>query len=284
MADLEWSVADGIGTIRLNRPEQRNAFTFDMVAEWAELLRTARTDDDVRVVVLTGTGDKAFCSGVDLSSISNANPDLTPLERKSQLHDQIHRVALELEALDKPVIASINGVAVGAGLDMALMCDLRIASRSARMSEGYVKVGLTPGDGGAYYLPRLVGTSKALELLLTGDFVTADEAHRIGMVNRVVDPGGPRRGHHCAGRADRGFAAGDRADDQARHLSVGRHRPADRAGPDLVALRGRRGDRGRGRGARRHEGQAPPGLPRPVDRRPADQRRQQRPPAGRPTR
>ncbi|HNP56760.1 MAG TPA: enoyl-CoA hydratase-related protein [Gordonia sp. (in: high G+C Gram-positive bacteria)] len=188
MADLEWSVADGIGTIRLNRPEQRNAFTFDMVAEWAELLRTARTDDDVRVVVLTGTGDKAFCSGVDLSSISNANPDLTPLERKSQLHDQIHRVALELEALDKPVIASINGVAVGAGLDMALMCDLRIASRSARMSEGYVKVGLTPGDGGAYYLPRLVGTSKALELLLTGDFVTADEAHRIGMVNRVVDP------------------------------------------------------------------------------------------------
>jgi len=188
VADLEWSVADGIGTIRLNRPEQRNAFTFDMVAEWAELLRTARTDDDVRVVVLTGTGDKAFCSGVDLSSISNANPDLTPLERKSQLHDQIHRVALELEALDKPVIASINGVAVGAGLDMALMCDLRIASRSARMSEGYVKVGLTPGDGGAYYLPRLVGTSKALELLLTGDFVTADEAHRIGMVNRVVDP------------------------------------------------------------------------------------------------
>ncbi len=187
MADLEWSVADGVGTIRLNRPEQRNAFTFDMVEQWAELLRTARTDDDVRVVVLTGTGDKAFCSGVDLSSISNANPDLTPLERKSQLHERIHRVALELEALDKPVIASINGVAVGAGLDMALMCDLRIASRSARLSEGYVKVGLTPGDGGAYYLPRLVGTSKALELLLTGDFVSADEAHRIGMVNRVVD-------------------------------------------------------------------------------------------------
>jgi enoyl-CoA hydratase/carnithine racemase len=188
VADLEWSVADGVGTIRLNRPEQRNAFTFDMVAQWAELLRTARTDEDVRVVVLTGTGDKAFCSGVDLSSISNANPDLTPLERKSQLHDQIHRVALELEALDKPVIASINGVAVGAGLDMALMCDLRIASRSARLSEGYVKVGLTPGDGGAYYLPRLVGTSKALELLLTGDFISADEAHRIGLVNRVVDP------------------------------------------------------------------------------------------------
>jgi enoyl-CoA hydratase/carnithine racemase len=187
MPDLEWTVEDSIGTIRLNRPEQRNAFTFEMVREWATLLREARTDDRVRVVVLTGTGDKAFCSGIDLGSISNANPELTPLERKSHLHDEIHEVALTLEAMDKPVIASINGAAVGAGLDMALMCDLRIAARSARLSEGYIKVGLTPGDGGAYYLPRLVGTSKALELLLTGDFVSADEAHRIGMVNRVVD-------------------------------------------------------------------------------------------------
>ena len=108
---------------------------------------------------------------------------------KSQLHDQIHRVALELEALDKPVIASINGVAVGARLDMALMCDLRIASPRARPGcRRVTSSGPDPGDGGAYYLPRLVGTSKALELLLTGDFVTADEAHRIGMVNRVVDP------------------------------------------------------------------------------------------------
>src|SRR5881397_706786 len=117
--DLEWNVQDLVGTIRLNRPERRNAFTFDMIREWAALLREARTDDSVRVLVLTGAGDKAFCSGVDLGSISNANPDLTPLQRKSQLHDEIHQVALALEALDKPVIASINGAAVGAGLDMA---------------------------------------------------------------------------------------------------------------------------------------------------------------------
>jgi enoyl-CoA hydratase/carnithine racemase len=187
MADLEWSLQGSVGTITLNRPEQRNAFTFGMVREWAELLRDVRTDDAVRVVVLTGTGDRAFCSGIDLGSISNAHASLTPLERKSQLHDEIHQVALALEALDKPVIASINGAAVGAGLDMALMCDLRIAARSARLSEGYIKVGLTPGDGGAYYLPRLVGTAKALELLLTGDMICADEAHRIGLVNRVVD-------------------------------------------------------------------------------------------------
>jgi enoyl-CoA hydratase/carnithine racemase len=189
MSDLEWTVEGSIATIRLNRPERRNAFTFEMVREWAALLRDARTDDSVRVVVLTGTGDRAFCSGIDLGSISNANPTLTPLQRKSHLHDEIHQVALALEALDKPVIASINGAAVGAGLDMALMCDMRIAARSAKLSEGYIKVGLTPGDGGAYYLPRLVGTPKALELLLTGDFISADEAHRIGMVNRVVDDG-----------------------------------------------------------------------------------------------
>jgi enoyl-CoA hydratase/carnithine racemase len=185
--DLEWSVDNLVGTIRLNRPERRNAFTFGMVREWARILRDVRTDDSVRVVVLTGAGDRAFCSGIDLGSISHANPDLSPLERKSQLHDEIHQVALALEDLDKPVIAAINGAAVGAGLDMALMCDLRVAARSAKLSEGYIKVGLTPGDGGAYYLPRLVGTAKALELLLTGDFISADEAHRIGMVNRVVD-------------------------------------------------------------------------------------------------
>jgi enoyl-CoA hydratase/carnithine racemase len=186
--DLQWSVSDGVGVIRLNRPQARNAFTFEMIREWARLLREAKYDDAVRVIVLTGSGDKAFCAGVDLSSISNANPNLTPLERKSQLHDEIHQIAHALADLDKPVIASINGVAVGAGLDMALMCDLRIMSTTARVSEGYVKVGLTPGDGGAYFLPRIVGTSKALELLLTGDFIDAEEALRIGLVNRLAAP------------------------------------------------------------------------------------------------
>jgi enoyl-CoA hydratase/carnithine racemase len=186
--DLQWSVSEGVGTIRLNRPESRNAFTFEMIHEWARLLRAAKHDDAVRVLVLTGAGDKAFCSGVDLSSISNADPNLTPLQRKSQLHDEIHEISHALADLDKPVIASINGVAVGAGLDMALMCDMRIMSTSARVSEGYVKVGLTPGDGGAYYLPRIVGTAKALELLLTGDFIDADEALRIGLVNRLASP------------------------------------------------------------------------------------------------
>jgi enoyl-CoA hydratase/carnithine racemase len=184
MADLDYTVAEGIGTILLNRPHRKNAFTLQMIDEWAGILTSARTDPDVRVIVLTGAGD-AFCSGVDLSSMNGERPG--PLERKEHLTDHIHRIPYALEDLDKPVIAAINGVAVGAGMDMALMCDLRIIARSARLSEGYIRVGLVPGDGGCYYLPRLVGQAKALELLLTGDFIDAEEAARLGIANHVVD-------------------------------------------------------------------------------------------------
>lgn len=186
MADLEYAVADGVGTITLNRPHRKNAFTDDMIRSWTDILVDARTDPAVRVMVLTGAGD-AFCSGVDLAKYSGRTADPTPLQRKENLHNHVHRVALAMEDLDKPVIASVNGIAVGAGMDMALMCDMRIATRSARFSEGYIKVGLVPGDGGCYFLPRLVGSAKALELLLTGEFVDAEEAARIGLVNSVVD-------------------------------------------------------------------------------------------------
>jgi enoyl-CoA hydratase/carnithine racemase len=108
------------------------------------------------------------------------------LARRGHLADRIHRVALALEDLDKPVIAAMQGPAVGAGLDMALMCDMRIVSETARFSEGYVKVGLIPGDGGCYWLPRIVGLPKALELLLSGEVIDAVEALRIGLVNKVV--------------------------------------------------------------------------------------------------
>ena len=184
MADLEYTVENGVGTILLNRPYRKNAFTTEMVDEWAEVLRGARTDDAVGVVVVTGAGD-AFCSGGELTGLVPGAEGPTVYERKAFLTDHVHRVAYALEDLDKPVIAAVNGVAVGAGMDMALMCDMRFVARSARMSEGYIKVGLVPGDGGAYWLPRLVGTAKAMELLLTGDFVDAEEAHRIGLANRV---------------------------------------------------------------------------------------------------
>jgi enoyl-CoA hydratase/carnithine racemase len=110
----------------------------------------------------------------------------SPLDHKNGLWEAIHRVPKALEAMDKPVIAMVNGVAVGAGMGMSLMCDMRIAADTARFSTGYVRVGLVPGDGDTYFLPRLVGTAKALELLWTADFVEAPEALKLGIVNRVV--------------------------------------------------------------------------------------------------
>jgi enoyl-CoA hydratase/carnithine racemase len=197
VADLEYDVADGIGTILLNRPRLKNAFTFEMIDQWAQALRSARTDPAVRVVVVTGAGD-AFCSGVDLDEF-NAQAD-GPFALKSALTDRIHRVAYALEDLDKPVIAAVNGTAVGAGMDMALMCDIRLLASSARLSEGYIRVGLVPGDGGCYYLPRLVGMAKALELLWTGDFVDAEEALRLGIASYVYPDADFRAAWH-------GFAA-----------------------------------------------------------------------------
>jgi enoyl-CoA hydratase/carnithine racemase len=173
---------DGVATITLNRPERLNAFTHEMIDLWVEALHDAQHNDTVHVVVVTGAG-RAFCSGGDVGGM-NERPAMTGLDHKRWL-EHVHQVPLALEALDKPVIAALNGVAVGAGLDMALMCDLRYAAEGARFSEGYVKVGLIPGDGGTYFLPRLVGTARALELFWTGDFLNAEEAERIGMVNRV---------------------------------------------------------------------------------------------------
>jgi enoyl-CoA hydratase/carnithine racemase len=110
----------------------------------------------------------------------------TPLDHKNQLWENIHRVPRTLEAMDKPVLAMVNGLAVGAGMGMSLMCDVRVASEEARFSTGYVKVGLVPGDGDTFFLPRLVGPAKALELLWTADFIEAADALRLGIVNRVV--------------------------------------------------------------------------------------------------
>lgn len=185
MADLEYDVHERVATIRLNRPAQRNAFTLPMVDEWADRLAEAQQDPGVHVVVVTGTGD-GFCSGIDLAWLEDT--EQTPLQHKQTLTEHIHRVPLTLQSLDKPVIAAMNGPAVGAGLDMALMCDLRLASTTARMAMSYVKVGLVPGDGGCWLLPRLIGMPRALELLLTGDMVSAERAEQLGMVNSLHAP------------------------------------------------------------------------------------------------
>ena len=176
---------EGIGRIILNRPERMNAFTFEMIDAWRAALDTCRTDDRVKVIIVTGAG-KAFCSGGDIVEMKERLSQ-SPAQRKSELFERIERIPFLLEDIDKPVIAAMNGVAAGAGLDLALMCDLRIASSSAKFGETYSKVGLVPGAGGTWFLPRLVGTAKALELFWTADFLTAEQAREIGMVNRVVE-------------------------------------------------------------------------------------------------
>lgn len=186
MSDLEYQVRNRIAWIRLNRPGLKNSFTVEMIDEWTRRLQEAGADDGVAAVVVTGNGG-SFCSGVDLAVMEELMERRDALAWKSLLWDRIHRIAFTLESLDKPVIAAVTGPAVGAGMDMALMCDMRFAGRSARFCEGYIRIGAVPGDGGCYFLPRLVGSAKALELFLAGEFIEAEEALRIGVVNRVYD-------------------------------------------------------------------------------------------------
>ena len=172
-----------IAMLTLNRPESRNAFSDDMLDLWQQYLHKAQKDDRIQVIVVTGKG-RSFCSGGDVRQFAEGT--LTSWNMKRYIWEGVHRVALTLEDIDKPVIAAINGHAMGAGLDMALMCDLRVCSDQAKLGESYINMGLVPGDGGAYFLPKLVGIAKALELLLTGDVLSAKEALQLGIVNKVV--------------------------------------------------------------------------------------------------
>jgi enoyl-CoA hydratase/carnithine racemase len=180
--DLVFATRGAVGVIRINRPAKLGAFTWPMLDRWAQALASARDDDAIRAVVLTGTG-RGFCAGVDLEAMAAVEP--TPLARKRVLTDRVHKVVRAVADLDKPLICAVNGLAIGAGMDMALMCDIRLAAESARFCEGYINVGLVPGDGGAYFLPRLVGVARALELLWTGDTISAHEALDLGIVSRV---------------------------------------------------------------------------------------------------
>lgn len=172
-----------IAIITINRPEAKNAFSPGMITLWRQFLEEARADQDVRVIIVTGKGD-TFCSGGDIRDMAEGK--LRSWDMKRFLWEGVHHIILTLEDLDKPVIAAINGSAMGAGLDMAIMCDLRVCSDKARLAESYIMLGLVPGDGGAYFLPRLIGMAKALELLFTGDVLSPQEALEIGLVNRVV--------------------------------------------------------------------------------------------------
>jgi len=171
-----------IGKITLNRPDVLNALDGKTYSELGTAIEEVREDNDVRVVIITGAG-RAFCTGLDLTYAASMG-GMSPLELRGTIRrlQEIFR----LERLEKPVIAAVNGYAMGNGCDIALACDFRIASENARFEMTYVKLGLIPDIGGTCRLARLVGLGKAKELILTGDRIDAKEAERISLVNRVV--------------------------------------------------------------------------------------------------
>lgn len=193
MTDLLFEVHDSVATITLNRPDSLNAFSEEMILKWIEALEIVRDSNDIRAVIVKGNG-KCFCAGGDIKAMkagkgffeSDEDVSSTALARKNSLWKRVQRIPLLLEEIDKPVIAQVHGFAFGAGLDMALMCDIRIVAASTKLSESYVNVGIVPGDGGAYFLPKLVGIDQALDMLWTGRVLSAFEAKEKGLVTFVV--------------------------------------------------------------------------------------------------
>ncbi len=180
---VTWEAVDGVGVVTLNRPEKLNAFNRELFADLAALLGRAEADEGVKALVVTGAG-RAFSAGGDREGHPSWKTS-DPIIRAEYVREA-QRITLAIRHMPKPVIAAVNGVAMGAGLDLAMACDMRIASQEARFSEVFIRAGLMPDMGGTYLLPRLVGVGKAMELILTGDTIDAQEALRIGLVNQVV--------------------------------------------------------------------------------------------------
>lgn len=173
--------SDGVATIILNRPEALNAFSKDVVSEILHVLEDIKNDENVRVVILTGAGEKAFSAGADIKSMAGMNA-----LKARELSLMGEKLCVALENLEKPVIAALNGYALGGGLEVAMSCDLRIASENARVGQTEVNIGLIPGWGGTQRLTRLVGMTKAKELVFTGKMIDAKTAEQIGILNMVV--------------------------------------------------------------------------------------------------
>ena len=178
---------DGVATLTLNRPERMNALGDTLREDFLDALTRSAADPDVRVIIVTGTG-KAFCAGGDVKAMNEAKE----AGRERPLIDKIapsrDRTLLAMRDAPQPIIAAVNGAAAGAGMNLALGCDIRIASTTARFGETFAKRGLHPDWGGTYFLPRLVGMAKACEMIFTGDMIDAQEALRLGIVSAVYPP------------------------------------------------------------------------------------------------
>lgn len=184
MAEIEVTRSESIATVTISRPQRKNAVTGDMWAQLAETFRALSADADVRCVVITGAGGE-FCSGADLAARSASGKQVHQLAAMRHVND----AALSLHRMPQPTIAKVRGVAVGAGCNMALGCDLVVASETARFSEIFAKRGLSLDFGGSWLLPRRVGLHRAKELALFGDIISAADAREMGLVNRVLPDG-----------------------------------------------------------------------------------------------
>ena len=172
---------NGVLVVTINRPEKLNALNAKTINELGQVMQEARTDATVRVVIITGAGEKSFVAGADISELAVQ----TPVSGRE--HARLGQTVFDrIESLGKPVIAAVNGFALGGGCELAMACTIRLAADTARFGQPEINLGLIPGYAGSQRLPRLVGRGRALELLLTGMQIGADEAHRIGLVNRVV--------------------------------------------------------------------------------------------------
>lgn len=184
MSVLQVSTENGVRVLKLNRPERLNAFNDELSSQLEIAVTEASKDDEVRVIVLTGSG-QGFSSGLDLADRGEKAPPENPRAERLDDLGWVGRLALGLAHNDKPVIAAINGIAAGAGFALALASDLRFMSDSARVTTGYIRRGLNPDAGMSYFLPKLIGQTRAMELILTGRDIYPEEAERIGLVNDV---------------------------------------------------------------------------------------------------
>jgi 2-(1,2-epoxy-1,2-dihydrophenyl)acetyl-CoA isomerase len=185
---LLYEVAEGIATITLNRPERLNALDYALKDEVLHALEIAARDDDVRVLILTGAG-RAFCAGADIQDVLLRGFDMDPVTRERQEVRDFNELVRAMRHLEKPIIAAVNGAAVGGGCCLVLAADIRIAAPTARFGMVFVRLGLSSADmGGTFLLPRLIGLAQASELLLTGEIIDAERAERLGLVNRLVSP------------------------------------------------------------------------------------------------
>lgn len=189
MAFATYEKSGRIAVVTLNRPESRNAIATPQDCEdLAAALLRANNDPEVSALILTGAG-KAFCSGGDLKAIrerTGIGPQSPPDATRLNYRRGVHAIIRALADVEVATIAAINGSAIGLGLDIGVLCDMRVAAQSAKMASSFVKVGIIPGDGGAWILTQAIGSTKAAELILTGDTINAEEALRIGLINKVA--------------------------------------------------------------------------------------------------